>query len=106
MGLAIAASVLLLTFTVLELNDGASQNFLLSAVNRHQAFLQGGLPLDVVSANSKVVAQWLKNKVGIEAGFPEFQDPEIVLLGARMGHYKGQDVGLLRYKVHNVRLPL
>lgn len=105
-GFAFAAAMAVLVMIALPTRGPAPQPFIQSALTRHQEFLRGALPLEIKSGDPEVVSRWLKDQIGIDQPFPAFDDSNVVLVGGGVYRHKGQDVGLVSYKVHDVPVTL
>jgi anti-sigma factor RsiW len=95
-----------LIVTTLVPQKGGGPPFLQNTVASHQKSLRGELPLEKVNSNPQVISEWLFEQIGVEPYFPNFDDENVVLLGGRIIDYKGQEVGLISYQVHDVPVTL
>jgi anti-sigma factor RsiW len=105
-GAAFATAMLTLIVASFFTQEHSSLTYIQSTVASHRDYIQGEQSLEIINNNPIVVAKWLEEQIGIKTVFPEFDDQDIVLLGARIGQYKQHDVGLLSYKVHNTPVTL
>lgn len=106
--LGLAAAVMLCFFVVatILLQRGVTQPFIQNTVAEHEGFLHGKEQLQFVTSNPGDLTQWLQERIGVVTSFPNFDDANVVLVGARVSQYKGMPIGLVSYRVHEVPVTL
>ncbi len=102
---ALVLALLVLTLTLLPRQPRLSP-FMASLAGSHQEYLQGGESLALASSDPTVVAQWLRQQLGLATAFPRFDDENVVLKGVRSGRFRDQPVAYVSYEVHKVPVTL
>lgn len=109
--LALAATILLslsLTWTAARLpwpqRDPAPSSFALMAVETHQRYLRGALPLDLVSDEPARVRAWFEDKVDFTLALPSYpetggQAKSYRLKGARLISFNNHDAVFVTYEM-------
>ncbi len=105
-GSALAGAMMIALFFTFFSSTPSSPTFIESTVISHIKNIEGETDLEIRTNDPLVVAGWLEEQLGIKADFPTFSDPDVILLGARVGRYKEEQVGFLSYQVHNTPVTL
>jgi anti-sigma factor RsiW len=108
MGVA-AAAVLLLVFSAVfatSQGDNLAQKFVKEASMTYGTYKSQHMPPEVVSADDKVVAQWINNHMGAQMKVPCITDSAAKLQGGRLCHLVDRKSAALMYERHGVNLLL
>ena len=76
------------------------------SISSHIEYLQGGLPVEIVSNNPQDVKNWFQGKVDFAIMVPDLSQKGVNLIGARLCHIREKKVAYLMYEKngHNISL--
>ena len=82
-----------------------------AAVSTHRSYLEGNLPLEILSSSSQTVIAWFTGKVPFEFRLPAPQpsptgSPAYRLMGGRLVKYKDNYAALVVYEMKNSKISL
>jgi anti-sigma factor RsiW len=74
------------------------------AAEEHLLYAKGVFPLDIVSREPQVVSDWLRGRVRFHLRLPEYpssswQQKRYTLAGARLVHYRDEEIAYLAYEM-------
>jgi mycothiol system anti-sigma-R factor len=95
------AGILIFLFCakLFELRINPTPPLVKASVENHLKFINKNIPLEIKSPDPKVVVAWFKERIDFMPHLPELKDNEIVLLGGRLGKFKGEHLALVNYQV-------
>jgi anti-sigma factor (TIGR02949 family) len=97
---ALAGILIFLLFgKLLDLGINRTPPFVRASFENHLKYLNGNLPLEIESHDPQAVAAWFKKRIDFMPSLPVTKDDTIVLLGGRLGEFKGANVALISYKI-------
>lgn len=100
----LAALLALAIIIPVSLNISKPFPLFTEAVLNHIEFLQGNLPVEVISNNPQEVYKWFEGKLDFTVKVPDLSKKGVILTGGRLYHIKEKRVAYLIYKTdgHNI----
>lgn len=70
----------------------------IESVSSHIKFLQGSLPIEIVSSNPQEINQWFQGKLDFHVKVPDYSAKDVQLAGGRLCSIKDKPVAYIMYK--------
>jgi mycothiol system anti-sigma-R factor len=84
---------------LLDLSKTQTPPFVRASLENHLKYINGNLPLEIVSHDPQTVVAWFKKRIDFMPHLPELKDDMIVLLGGRLAEFEGTNVALVSYAI-------
>jgi mycothiol system anti-sigma-R factor len=107
----IMAVFLSLLFVPGAIERARANGYVETAMETHRSYLNGELPLQIMSDSPEVVAEWFTDKTAFHFRLPASQPaihgkPAYRLTGARLVKYKGNPIALVAYETGQEKISL